>query len=115
MMKRLLARAGAAEDGATAIEYGLIAGMAALALLTAYWTIGDSLQARFGEIAGAIGVEKQGGGGHPRRPLRQALRARLSRSRRGAICETHPSAAKSVCALLPERTDSRPERAWRNR
>jgi pilus assembly protein Flp/PilA len=62
MMKRLLARAGAAEGGATAIEYGLIAGMAALALLTASWTMGDSMQARFGEIAGAIGLEKQGEG-----------------------------------------------------
>jgi pilus assembly protein Flp/PilA len=62
MMKRLLVRTGAAEGGATAIAYGLIAGMVALALLTAYWTMGDSMQARFGEIAGAIGLEKQGEG-----------------------------------------------------
>lgn len=62
MMKRLLVRAGAAEGGATAIEYALIAGMAALALLTASWAIGDSMQARFGEIAGAIGLEQQGEG-----------------------------------------------------
>jgi len=62
-MKRHLRRLGAADGGATAIEYGLIAGAVALALLTAYWTLGESLRAGFAEITEAISLEKDEPGG----------------------------------------------------
>lgn len=55
---RIFTRLWAAEGGATAIEYGLITGAVALVLLTAYWTLGDSLRAGFTEITEAISVEK---------------------------------------------------------
>ena len=57
-MKRQLASLGASEGGATAIEYGLTAGLVALGLLTAYWTVGDSLRGGFAEIAGALRLEQ---------------------------------------------------------
>jgi pilus assembly protein Flp/PilA len=47
------------ESGATAIEYGLVVGAVALALLTAYWNVGESIEATFSEVAAAMGVEKQ--------------------------------------------------------
>ncbi len=42
-------------DGATAIEYGLIAGGISLAIVAAVFAFGDSLQAVFQTIAQAMG------------------------------------------------------------
>ena len=56
MMTRLLARLRADAGGATAVEYGLVAGAAALIVLTAAWSLGDAFQTRFAEIAGGLGL-----------------------------------------------------------
>lgn len=48
------------ERGATAIEYGVIAGAVALVVLTAFWTVGDSLRTGLSDIAAAIDLDKDG-------------------------------------------------------
>jgi Flp pilus assembly pilin Flp len=62
-MKASLSRYGRDEAGTTAIEYCVIAGAVALAVLTAYWTFGDSLQTRLYQVAAAIGLEQPEAGG----------------------------------------------------
>ena len=47
MFKRLLKN----EDGATAIEYGLIAALIAVAAITAMQTLGENLEATFDEVS----------------------------------------------------------------
>lgn len=42
------------ESGATAIEYGLIAALVAVALIATMTTLGKTLQTKFGEISSAI-------------------------------------------------------------
>ena len=42
------------ESGATAIEYGLIAGLIAVAIIVALTTVGTNLNTLFGEVATAI-------------------------------------------------------------
>jgi len=42
------------ESGATAIEYGLIAALIALVIITAVTSVGTSLQATFTSIATAV-------------------------------------------------------------
>jgi len=42
------------EDGATAIEYGLIAAGISLAILAAVVAFGGDLEALFGELSGAL-------------------------------------------------------------
>jgi pilus assembly protein Flp/PilA len=42
------------ERGATAIEYGLIASLIAVAILVAVTGVGSSLQGRFNNIANAV-------------------------------------------------------------
>lgn len=42
------------ESGATAIEYGLIAGLIALVIITATQVAGQNLLAKFNEIAGKL-------------------------------------------------------------
>jgi len=42
------------ESGATAIEYGLIAALIALVIITAITSVGTSLQATFTSIATAV-------------------------------------------------------------
>ncbi|AHV94012.1 Flp family type IVb pilin [Bordetella holmesii] len=42
------------EDGATAIEYGLIAGLIAVAIITAVIEVGDGLNGLFGRISTAL-------------------------------------------------------------
>lgn len=42
------------EDGATAIEYGLIAALIAVAAVTAMTTVGTSLSTTFNGIAGKL-------------------------------------------------------------
>lgn len=42
------------EDGATAMEYGMIAGLIAVVLITAVTTVGTDLLAQFNAIATAL-------------------------------------------------------------
>ena len=49
-MKALLARFWANQSGATAIEYGLIAALIAVACLIAIATLGASVQGMFGHV-----------------------------------------------------------------
>ena len=42
------------ESGATAIEYGLIAALVAVAIITAVTTLGDRITATFDEISGQL-------------------------------------------------------------
>ena len=42
------------EDGATAIEYGLIAGLIAVAIITAVTLVGTDLAVLFGKISTAL-------------------------------------------------------------
>jgi pilus assembly protein Flp/PilA len=50
-MRNLISRFLANEDGATAIEYGLIAALIAVVVITALTTIGTNLSASFQTIA----------------------------------------------------------------
>ena len=55
------------EDGATAIEYGLIAGLIAVAIIAALTTLGGDLRAMFEKVstsvkAGTSGSSSAGGG-----------------------------------------------------
>lgn len=43
------------EGGATAIEYGLIAALIAVVIITVVTTLGTNIEAKFQEIADAIG------------------------------------------------------------
>ncbi|MEI2415640.1 Flp family type IVb pilin [Orrella sp. JC864] len=45
------------EEGATAIEYGLIAGLIAVAIITALGLLSDELDGVFRSIASALGGE----------------------------------------------------------
>jgi pilus assembly protein Flp/PilA len=42
------------EEGVTAIEYGLIASLIAIVILVALTTTGTNLNAKFGQVAGAL-------------------------------------------------------------
>lgn len=42
------------EEGATAIEYGLIAAGVALAIAVIVFTLGDSVEAKFGDLNTAV-------------------------------------------------------------
>lgn len=42
------------EDGVTAIEYGLIAGLVAIAIILALTTLGTDLSGLFGRISGKL-------------------------------------------------------------
>jgi pilus assembly protein Flp/PilA len=42
------------EDGATAIEYGLIAALIAVAIITAVTAVGDNLSSTFTDVASAV-------------------------------------------------------------
>lgn len=50
-MKNLLTRFSQDQSGATAIEYGLIAGLIAVVIITAITTVGTKLSAKFMTIA----------------------------------------------------------------
>ena len=51
MLKRFLNN----EDGATAIEYGLIAALIGVAIILAVTAVGEGLQGTFNEVAGELG------------------------------------------------------------
>ena len=50
-MKNLLNRFVADQSGATAIEYGLIAGLIAVAIIGAITTVGTKLTSKFGQVS----------------------------------------------------------------
>lgn len=56
-MQNIFARFAKDESGATAIEYGLIAGLISIAIVTAATTLGGDLSALFGRVSAAL---KQG-------------------------------------------------------
>ncbi len=51
MLKRFLNN----EDGATAIEYGLIAALIGVAIIVAVTAVGENLSATFDTVAGSLG------------------------------------------------------------
>ncbi len=53
-MKALVSRFLKDESGATAIEYGLIASLIAVAIITAATTLGNNISATFNSIADEI-------------------------------------------------------------
>jgi pilus assembly protein Flp/PilA len=53
-MKTLLAGFARNESGATAIEYGLIAGLVSVVIVTALLTVGDTLTTTFEQITTAL-------------------------------------------------------------
>ena len=53
-MKKLLNRFAADQSGATAIEYGLIAGLISVVIITAVTTIGTRMNAKFTTIGTAL-------------------------------------------------------------
>ena len=50
-MKNLFARFANDESGATAIEYGLIAGLIGVVIITAVSTVGTKLSSQFSKVA----------------------------------------------------------------
>jgi pilus assembly protein Flp/PilA len=48
------------ENGATAIEYGLIAGLVSVAAITALTTLGDSLEGMFEHVASEVDAATNG-------------------------------------------------------
>ncbi|WP_349359360.1 Flp family type IVb pilin [Stappia sp.] len=53
-MKNLFARFAEDESGATAIEYGLIAGLISIGIITAVTAAGDSIAGIFGQVRDAL-------------------------------------------------------------
>lgn len=53
-MTKLLSRFIKDESGATAIEYGLIAALIALAIITGATQIGSNLATKFGDVASEL-------------------------------------------------------------
>ena len=53
-MRTLLARFACDNSGATAIEYGLIASLIAVAIIAAVTTVGTKLTTTFNEVAGNL-------------------------------------------------------------
>ena len=53
-MTNLIARFANEEDGATAIEYGLIAAILSVAIVTAVSGVKDQLNATFNSVAGTL-------------------------------------------------------------
>lgn len=54
-MTKFISKFVSDESGATAIEYGLIAALIAVAIITALTLLGDNISAAFDEIATEIG------------------------------------------------------------
>ncbi|TAL82605.1 MAG: Flp family type IVb pilin [Beijerinckiaceae bacterium] len=50
-MKNIFARFAADESGATAIEYGLIAGLIAVVIISAVSTLGKNISNKFNAVA----------------------------------------------------------------
>lgn len=61
MLTKLYVRArnwAESEEGATAVEYGLMVALIAVAIITAVTLLGHNLEALFNKIAGAIAPPK---------------------------------------------------------
>jgi pilus assembly protein Flp/PilA len=54
-MKNLLARFAKDQSGVTAIEYGLIAGLIAVVIISAVTTVGTSIKGKFTAVGSALG------------------------------------------------------------
>lgn len=54
MMSNIVSRFAKDESGATAIEYGLIAGLISVVILTVLTNIGTKLNTKFSNISGAL-------------------------------------------------------------
>jgi pilus assembly protein Flp/PilA len=59
-MTKLFARFKKDESGATAIEYGLIAALISVALITGATTLGTSLDTQFNNISSYLDVDSKG-------------------------------------------------------
>jgi len=57
-MKNLIVRFANDESGATAIEYGLLAALIAVVLITAVTTLGRNISTSFSNIANSVGAAK---------------------------------------------------------
>ncbi len=55
-MAKLISRFYKDESGATAIEYGLIAALIALAIMVGAGTLGNNIGSKFNQIANKIGT-----------------------------------------------------------
>ncbi len=55
-MQKLVTRYINDESGATAIEYGLIAALIAVAIISAATSLGDNISDKFETVASAIGA-----------------------------------------------------------
>ncbi|MFN4009223.1 Flp family type IVb pilin [Pannonibacter sp.] len=53
-MQNIFARFAKDESGATAIEYGLIAGLISIAIVTAAGALGGDLSSLFGRVSGEL-------------------------------------------------------------
>ncbi len=53
-MTKIVSRFAKDQSGATAIEYGLIAGLISVVILTALTTIGSKINVKFNNIASAL-------------------------------------------------------------
>jgi pilus assembly protein Flp/PilA len=53
-MKKIISRFAADQSGATAIEYGLIAGLISVVIIGAITTLGTKLSGQFSKIAGNL-------------------------------------------------------------
>ncbi|MCC5986162.1 MAG: Flp family type IVb pilin [Pararhodobacter sp.] len=53
-MTKLFSRFAKSESGATAIEYGLIAGLLSVVIITAVMTVGTDLSATFDAVSDAL-------------------------------------------------------------
>lgn len=65
-MTKLIARFAKDESGATAIEYGLIAALIGLAVMTAAAVVGTQLDRIFGEIATELKATNSNNGTTPK-------------------------------------------------
>ena len=63
-MTKIFARFFKDESGATAIEYGLIAALISVALITGASALGSSLNGTFGNIATKINANQPAAGGN---------------------------------------------------
>ncbi|QYY27635.1 MULTISPECIES: Flp family type IVb pilin [Cupriavidus] len=64
-MKKMLTRFIRDDRGASAIEYGLIAGLIALAIAASAGTLGDNLKNGFSNLATRVAAWLPGTGGTP--------------------------------------------------
>lgn len=55
-MKKLFSRFAKDESGATAIEYGLIAGLIGVVIIAAVTTVGTTISGKFNEVSSALGA-----------------------------------------------------------